>query len=90
MLSTNLWIPPSHHTCLEQKNLMLIFNVTNQEGSVLLCCEDVPSLELITPKDGLEEMEDEATLISNTVISIKPPVFSPNSLSHIEIYVFVP
>ena len=45
----------------------LIFNVTNQEGSFLLCCEDVLSLELITPKDGLEEMEDEATLISSTV-----------------------
>ena len=41
--------------------------MTNQEGSVLLCCEDVLSLELITPKDGLEEMEDEATLISSTV-----------------------
>ena len=45
----------------------LIFNVTSQEGSVLLCCEDVLSLELTTPKDGLEEMEDEATLISSTV-----------------------
>ena len=52
---------PGKHT---QK---LIFNVTNQEGSVLLCCEDVLSLELITPKDGLEEMEDEAKLISSTV-----------------------
>ena len=41
--------------------------MTNQEGSVLLCCEDVLSLELITQKDGLEEMEDEATLISSTV-----------------------
>ena len=45
----------------------LIFNVTNQEGSVLLCCEDVLSLELIIPKDGLEEMEDEATFTSSTV-----------------------
>ena len=41
--------------------------MTNQEGSVLLCCEDVLRLELITPKDGHEEMEDEATLISSTV-----------------------
>ena len=52
---------PGKHT---QK---LVFNVTNHEGSVLLCCEDVLILELITPKDGLEEMEDEATLISSTV-----------------------
>ena len=52
---------PGKHT---QK---LIFNVTNQGGSVLLCCEDVLSLELITPKDGLDEMEDEATLVSSTV-----------------------
>ena len=41
--------------------------MTNQEGSVLLCCEDVLSLEFITPEDGLEEMEDEATLTSSTV-----------------------
>ena len=41
--------------------------MTNQEGSVLLCCEDVQSLELITSKDGLEEMEDEATIILSTV-----------------------
>ena len=41
--------------------------MTNQEGSVLLCCEHVLSLELITPKDGLEEIKDEAKLISSTV-----------------------
>ena len=52
---------PGKHT---QK---LIFNMTNQEGSVLLCCEDMLSLELITPKDGLKEMEDEVTLIWSTV-----------------------
>ena len=52
---------PGKHT---QK---LIFNVTNQEGSVFLCCENVLSLELITPKDGFEEIEDEATLISGTM-----------------------
>ena len=52
---------PGKHT---QK---MIINVTNQEGSGFQCCEDVLSLKLITPKDGLEEMEDEATLISSTV-----------------------
>ena len=52
---------PGKHT---QK---LVFHMTNQEGSVLLCCEDVLSLELIIPKDVLEEIEDEATLISSTV-----------------------
>ena len=67
---------PDKHT---QK---LIFNVTNQEGSVLLCCAYVLSLELITSKDGLEEMEDEATLISSTVDINQTTSVLTNRLSH--------
>ena len=61
------WKYPSVCDIPWQHTQKLTCNVTNQEGNVLLCYEDVLSLELITPKDGLEEMEDEATLISSTM-----------------------
>ena len=43
----------------------LIFNITDQEGSVLLSCEDVLKLHLITPKPGLEDMVEGSKLIAS-------------------------
>ena len=43
----------------------LTFNITDQEGSVLLSCEDVLKLHLITPKPGLEDMVEGSKLIAS-------------------------
>ncbi len=45
----------------------LLFNITELEGSILLCSEDVLSLDLIKPKDGLKDMVDGAILIASTM-----------------------
>ena len=41
----------------------ITFNITNQEGSVLLSCEDVLKHNLITPQPGLEHMVEGSKLI---------------------------
>ena len=43
----------------------ITFNITNQEGSVLLSCEDVLKLNLITPQPGLEHMVEGSKLIAS-------------------------
>ena len=43
----------------------ITFNITNQEGSVLLSCEDVLKLHLITPQPGLEHMVEGLKLIAS-------------------------
>ena len=43
----------------------ITFNVTDQEGSVLLSCEDVLKLHLITPKPDLEDMVEGLKLIAS-------------------------
>ena len=43
----------------------ITFNITNQEGSVLLSCEDVLKLHLITPRPGLEHMVEGSKLIAS-------------------------
>ena len=43
----------------------ITFNITNQEGSVLLSCEDVLKLHLITPQPGLEHMVEGSKLIAS-------------------------
>ena len=48
-----------------QKPELLTFNITDQEGSVLLSCEDVLKLHLITPKPGLEDMVEGSKLIAS-------------------------
>ena len=43
----------------------ITFNITNQDGSVLLSCEDVLKLHLITPQPGLEHMVEGSKLIAS-------------------------
>ena len=43
----------------------IIFNITDQQGSVLLSCEDVLKLHLITPKPDLEDMVQGSKLIAS-------------------------
>ena len=43
----------------------ITFNITDQEGSVLLSCEDVLKLHLITPQPGLEHMVEGSKLIAS-------------------------
>ena len=43
----------------------ITFNITNQEGSVLLSCEDVLKLHFITPQPGLEHMVEGSKLIAS-------------------------
>ena len=43
----------------------ITFNITNQEGSVLLSCEDVLKLHLITPQPGIEHMVEGSKLIAS-------------------------
>ena len=43
----------------------ITFNITDQEGSVLLSCEDVLKLHLITPKPDLEDMVEGLKLIAS-------------------------
>ena len=43
----------------------ITFNITNQEGSVLLSCEDVLKLHLITPQPDLEHMVEGSKLIAS-------------------------
>ena len=43
----------------------ITFNITDQEGSVLLSCEDVLKLHLITPKPDLEDMVEGSKLIAS-------------------------
>ena len=44
----------------------LVFNVTDQEGSTLICCEDLLALGLVIPKSGLEEIPSDAHLVSSS------------------------
>ena len=44
----------------------LLFNVTDQEGSVLFCCEDTLNLDLTTPHDDLEDMEEGSNLVASS------------------------
>ncbi len=48
-----------------QPTVKLDFNVTNQEGSTLICCQDLLALGLVIPKAGLEEIPQDAHLISS-------------------------
>ena len=50
-----------------QPTVKLDFNVTNQEGSTLICCQDLLSLGLVIPKSGLEDVPADATVISSQV-----------------------
>ena len=43
----------------------ITFNITNQEGSVLLSYEDILKLHLITPQPGLEHMVEGSKLIAS-------------------------
>ena len=43
----------------------ITFNITDQDGSVLLSCEDVLKLHLITPKPDLEDMVEGSELIAS-------------------------
>ena len=43
----------------------ITFNITNQEDSVLLSCEDVLKLHLIAPQPGLEYMVEGSKLIAS-------------------------
>ena len=48
-----------------QKPELITFNITDQQGSVLLSCEDVLKLHLITPKPDLEDMVEGSKLIAS-------------------------
>ena len=43
----------------------ITFNIIDQEGSVLLSCEDVLKLHLITPKPDLENMVEGSKLVAS-------------------------
>ena len=48
-----------------RKPELITFNITDQQGSVLLSCEDVLKLHLITPKPDLEDMVEGSKLIAS-------------------------
>jgi len=49
-----------------QPTVKLDFNVTNEEGSTLICCQDLLALALVIPKAGLEEIPRDAHLVSSS------------------------